>query len=121
MNIKRSDKLKLWLFCGFELNRLQYTDGDYQYNLDAHLWKALPISLDTLYQFAIPKLQKEGYGVELATRFGLADFRATIIPKVIIGNFENLINEFANTPTEALYNAIMKVIENEVKREIPKK
>jgi hypothetical protein len=111
MDIKRSDKLKLWLFCGFELNRLQYTDGDYQYNLDAHLWKALPICLDTLYQFAIPKLQKEGYCVTLIAhtlgRFEVIISRLT--------NGINTSNEWGDTPTEALYNAILKVIDNEVK------
>ena len=109
MDIKRSDKLKLWLFCGFELNRLQYTDGDYQYNLDAHLWKALPICLDTLYQFAIPKLQKEGILIELSP----VRYKGFTAKTINANGYSSPELKIYDTSTEALYNAIMKVIENE--------
>ena len=113
MDIKRSDKLKLWRYCGFELNRLQYTDGDYQYNVDAHLWTALPICLDTLYKYAIPKLQKEGLAITLIAYAG-SRFNARIIVSSF-RNLQELANESADSPTEALYNAILKVIDNKVK------
>jgi hypothetical protein len=115
MDIKRSDKLKLWLFCGFELNRLQYTDGDYQYQEDDLLWDALPICLDTLYKYAIPKLQDKGYAITL-TAFECSGFSANIFDSMALSR-ESFLKEptesHADTPTEALYNAIMKVIENE--------
>jgi hypothetical protein len=109
-NFKKTDKLKLWKFCGFEPNRLQYLDGDYQYNIDAHLWRALPIDLDTLYEFAIPKLQKEGYSVKLIA----CDSRKEFTAELMTGGFRMSFIS-ADTPAEALFNAIVKVIDNEVK------
>ena len=117
MDIKQSDKLKLWLFCGFELNRLQYTDGDYQYHEDVHLWIALPICLDTLYKYAIPKLQKEGILIELSP----VRYKGFTAKTISANGYSSLALEIYDSPTEALYNAIMKVIDNEVKHEIPEK
>jgi hypothetical protein len=41
----------------------------------------------------------------------------TVVPRTL----QELANERADSPTEALYNAIMKVIDNEAKHEIPEK
>jgi hypothetical protein len=69
--------------------------------------------LNLLYQFAIPKLQNMGLAITLIA-FEESRFNARIIT-VVPRTLQELANERADSPTEALYNAIMKVIDNEVK------
>jgi hypothetical protein len=73
--------------------------------------------LNLLYKFAIPKLQDKGYDIDLgAHRKG--GFIANIIHFKLLTNImldKKYESEYSDSPTEALYNAIMKVIDNEVK------
>ena len=120
MDIKQEKQIKFWEWCGFEIEKLRYIDGSFHYLREPLLWLALPLCLDTIYQYAIPKLQDKGYIITL-TAFECSGFSANIFN--IFDNRalseESFLKEpteiKADSPTESLFNAIMKVIENEGK------
>jgi hypothetical protein len=110
MDIKQKDLKILWKWCGLVE---QETGSWYEDKIGGYYSVKMPtLTLDHLYKFAIPKLQKEGYAVDL-TAFEHSGFRATIINMIVFK--ANHLEASADTPTEALYNAILKVIDNEVK------
>ena len=92
MDIKQKDLIKFWTWCGF-------------------LQQALPQALDlnNIYRYAIPKLQDKDYLITLNS-WANKTWRATIKHPYRKGFYND-----AKTPTEALYQAILKVIDNEVK------
>ena len=89
--------------------RLGWNMRDNEWNIDAI--PSIP-DLNLIYQFAIPKLQKEGYWIQFLA-FENNGFRTTISGSTKSGFFPIIVE--SDSPTEALYNAIMKVIDNEVK------
>ena len=116
MDIKQQTD-KLWNWCGFEYHwypitcggvskqRGWYLNGKFRCANKPHK------NLDNFYRFAIPKLQKEGYTINLMA-YNEGKFL------VVIRNMQthrDIAVEDADSPTEALYNAIMKIIDNEEK------
>ena len=123
-DIKQEDLIKFWAWCGWT----QYPTGrdhfHYEQTKKVMDWIAprghfgnmgyLPrLELTEIYEYAIPKLQKEGLAVTLIAYAG-SRFNARIIVSSF-RNLQELANESADSPTEALYNAILKVIDNKVK------
>jgi hypothetical protein len=108
MDIKQEDLIKFWLHFGFKSVHgryygLTYPDGKYQ---------VIPqLTLDNLYQFAIPKLQDKGFIIELVahTKNAKSKFHARV------HRHDPFKTSFfkSDSPTEALYNAIIKVIQQE--------
>ena len=98
MNIKQEDLIRFWNWVGL----------NFKYS------RAPELELDLIYRYAIPKLQKEGLAVTLIAYAG-SRFNARIIVSSF-RNLQELANESADSPTEALYNAILKVIENETNK-----
>ena len=94
MDIKQEDLIRFWTWVGL----------NFKYS------RAPELELDLIYRYAIPKLQKEGYATEL-TAHEHKGFKVRIA-HIIRPNFYQTESD---SPTEALYNAIMKVIDNEVK------
>jgi hypothetical protein len=122
MDIKQEDLIRFWTYFGFTvtdgfkfaqtlLHRTKEQDQIWHYpNGEQTVYgigvgHLLPITLETLYQYAIPKLQKEGYIVEL-TAYEHRGFNARIRN---VFDFNELGIE-SDTPTEALFDAIMKII-----------
>ena len=114
MDIKQEDLIRFWNWVGCERKphplafdddgkMWLYPDGFYMPNLPV-------LDLNNIYRYAIPKLQKEGYATEL-TAYEHKGFKVRIA-HIIRPNFYQTESD---SPTEALYNAIMKVIDNEVK------
>ena len=102
MDIKQEDLIKFWTWCGLPQSK---TSIWWRKNV----WDANPdLTLNTIYDWAIPKLQEKGYQTELIART-LKGF-AVRITDMISGKV--IITESDNS-TEALYMAIMEVIENE--------
>jgi hypothetical protein len=93
MNIKQEDLVRFWTWCGF----------------DAHAFPQ-EFSLDLIYQYAVPRLQDKGYSITLIA-YERNEFGAGIFDEVHDVSMTE-INR-CDSPTEALFNAIMKVIENE--------
>jgi hypothetical protein len=116
MDIKQEDLIKFWTWCGFEMIHRRFERGYKAYSCywqypDGQQQPELPeLELSVIYNYAIPKLQKTGYTIELIA------LRHDNILAIITDKSRNIIgDEKANTPTEALYNAILKVIDNGVK------
>jgi hypothetical protein len=124
MDIKQEDSIKFWAWCGWT----QYPTGrdhfHYEQTKKVMDWIAprghfgnmgyLPrLELTEIYEYAIPKLQNMGLAITLIA-FEESGFNVRIVT-VVPRTLTELADERANTPTEALYNAIMKVIDNEVK------
>jgi len=108
MDIKEQDPIKFWTWCGFEKDKLRKIDGSYHYLKEPLLWLALPLCLDTIFQYAIPKLQEKGYNLHL-------DSRSSKFFAVIFNSSEKRMGlGISDNPTEALYNAIMKVVNKDV-------
>ena len=86
MDIKQEDLIKFWTWCGCFHHR--------------------SIDLNLIYKYAIPKLNSKNMVVTLIIFDGC---------RCLIHVLENgyIYSWDAPTPTEALYNAIMKVIDNE--------
>jgi hypothetical protein len=113
MDIKEQDLIKFWAWCGYHIKKIK-GEG---------LWYGLPnekhcdrygtpeLTLDIIYKLAIPKLQEKGYTIQL-TAMEQGSFRVMIFNMT---NDTNDATEFADNPTEALYNAIIQVINKEVK------
>ena len=109
MDIKQEDLIKFWTWCGLVE---QETGSWYENKIGGkYISATMPtLTLDHLYKFAIPKLQKEGKYIYLIA----------VDNKGFVCNIEGLLGARmaqteSDSPTEALYNAIMKVIDNEVK------
>ena len=118
MNIRQEDLIKFWTWCGFKqiTHAQEYPDISTNHPESVVRWLfpnndkdyRLPgLDLNNLYEFAIPELQKEGYSVDLTASEEC--FTANIWTKD-----GGLSNEVSTSPTEALFNAIMKVIEKDV-------
>jgi hypothetical protein len=124
MDIKQQeDLIKFWTWV-FGKDGVEISKGDFLgelklyvyrregWNTEDKEWNIDPIppipDLNLLYKYAIPKLQKEGKLVRLIA-YECNGFMAEI------ENFSGDLIAFqkADSPTEALCNAIMKVIENE--------
>ena len=116
MDIKQEDLIRLWRWCGLVE---QETGSWYENKIGGkYISATMPtLTLDHLYKFAIPKLQDKGYDIDLgAHRKG--GFIANIIHFKLLTNImldKKYESEYSDSPTEALYNAIMKVIDNGVK------
>lgn len=121
MNIKEQELIKFWTYFGWVYRRSNpnhFKDNPeaqerdmawYHLSYDVGFHKSPPFDLDSIYCYAIPKLQDKGYSVELLA-YECKGFRAVI---------QNVIHEeihftvINDNPTEALYNAILKVIDND--------
>lgn len=119
MDIKQEDLIRFWTWCGFKENpdKSKLWNYDGKFKETNHWWIAptgknyvdLPQpTLDNLYQYSIPKLQDKGYFVALIA-YEHKGF------KVNISHITNENAQFSiesDSPTEALCNAIMKVVNN---------
>ena len=114
MDIKQEDLIKFWTYFGFQFRRPlpEYSMGipsekDWYSPFDKHHTCQLPqITLASLYKYVIPKLQDKGYQSELiALTHGKF---AVSLTDMYSG--EQIIIE-SKQPTEALYKAIMAVID----------
>jgi hypothetical protein len=111
---------KLWNWCGFEYHWYPITFGGVSKQCGWYLNGKFRCAnkphynLDNLNRYAIPKLNSKNMAVTLIIFYGC---------RALIHVLENgyIYSWDAPTPTEALYNAIMKVIDNEAKHEIPEK
>ena len=108
MDIKQEDLIRFWTWCGLVE---QETGSWYENKIGGkYISVTMPtLTLDHIYKFAIPKLQDNDYLITLNS-WANRTWRATIKHPYRKGFYND-----AHTPTEALYNAIMKVIDNEVK------
>jgi hypothetical protein len=133
MDIKQEDLVRFWTWCGWEYMgktnsatsglvlalkpTWRFKTGEHIFrgktipNYDTFYGKCPDLNPTSIYKFAIPKLQKEGLAVTLIAYAG-SRFNARIIVSSF-RNLQELANESADSPTEALYNAILKVIKNE--------
>lgn len=129
---KEQELIRFWTWCGLEVAKCyaweSYDSGCYipyrpdfvpkdpsgiaqilAYK-DDNLWTEVPeLTLDNLYQYAIPKLQDKGYSVGLMA-YECKGFLVEI--EDIIHDRKPLIKVESDNPVDALYNAILKVIEN---------
>ena len=121
MEIKQEDLIRFWTWCGWTQYPVGRDHFHYEQTKKVMDWIApkghwgnigyLPrLELTEIYEYAIPKLQKEGKLVRLIA-YECNGFMAEI--ENISGDL--IAFQKADSPTEALYNAIMKVIDNEVK------
>jgi hypothetical protein len=104
---KLKDLKRFWTWCGLaeQASGSWYTDdGEYVYA------ETPPLELNYIYRYAIPTLLKDGYTVELIATEEC--FTANIF--YVDGRLSNATSE---SPAEAIFNAILKIINNEVKRE----
>jgi hypothetical protein len=106
MDIKEQDLIKFWTWCGFKTIYGRYYGITYPNGKDGGIPQ---LNLDNLYRYAIPKLQEKGYNVVL-TAYGHSGFVVDILS---IHTVDVVAIVKSNSPTEALYNAIMKVIDEE--------
>jgi len=124
MDIKQEYLIKFWKWCGFTQHPEGRKNFHYEQTKKVMDWIApkghfgnaghLPrLELTEIYEYAIPKLQNMGLAITLIA-FEESGFNVRIVT-VVPRTLTELADERANTPTEALYNAIMKVIDNEVK------
>ena len=95
MDIKQEDLIRFWNWVGL----------NFKYS------RAPELELDLIYRYAIPKLQKEGILIELSP----VRYKGFTVKTISANGYSSLSLEIYDSPTEALYNAIMKVIDNEVK------
>ena len=120
MDVKEQDFIKLWTWCGFKhgvpFPQLAKEHGERfleeQYFIhDGIIKDAKPycgrmpkLNLQNLYDYAIPKLQDKGYVIQLITKAHKGFIVNLVYP-------ENKIKTVtASNPTEALYKAIMEVV-----------
>lgn len=119
MGIKEQDLIKFWTWCGFTLRCPKEKDayGRGLWNYPNGTYGDLELNPDTIYKYAIPKLQNKGYSITL-TAFECSGFSANIFDSRALSE-ESFLKEptevRADNPTEALFNAIMKVINQEEK------
>ena len=114
MNIPQDDLIKFWTWCGFT----QYPQGrknfhyeqtfkvmDWIYPKGHYGMGYLPqLELTEIFTYAIPKLQENGYNLQL-------DSRGNKFHAIIFNSNEKRMGlGIADNPTEALYKAIMEVI-----------
>jgi hypothetical protein len=117
MDIKQEDLVRFWAWCGFGKDSIGNITApkSTKYNPIYCGIDYPEINLDNLYRYAIPKLQDKGYSVTL-TAFECSGFSANIFDSMALSR-ESFLKEptesHADSPTEALFNTIMKVIENE--------
>lgn len=120
MNIKQEDLIRIWTWCGFT----QYPTGrknfHYEQTVKVMDWIApkghygnmgyLPrLELTEIYEYAIPKLQDKGYFIALIA-YEHKGFKVNVSH---ITNNDAQFSVESDNPTEALYSAIMKVIDSE--------
>jgi hypothetical protein len=125
MEVKQEDLIRFWTWCGFSHNTKTYhyfkgaripnwiePSGEITNRLIPYLKGDLPIlSLNTIYDHAIPKLQDEGYSVELLA-YECYEFGAFLIDVIHDITYPEVRSE---NPAEALYKAILQVIDKETK------
>ena len=109
MDIKQKDLKILWKWCGLVE---QETGSWYEDKIGGYYSVKMPtLTLDHLYKFAIPKLQDKGFIIELVahTKNAKSKFHARV------HRHDPFKTSFfkSDSPTEALYNAIIKVIQQE--------
>jgi hypothetical protein len=104
-DIKQRDLKRFWTWCGLTE---QASGSWYKDNGEYVFMQIPPLELNYIYRYAIPTLLKDGYTVELvATK---ECFTANIF--YVDGR---LSNESSESPAEAIFNAILKVINAEDK------
>ena len=105
MNIKQEDLIRFWNWCGLVE---QETGSWYENKVGGkYISVTMPtLTLDHINKFAIPKLNSKNMAVTLIIFDGC---------RCLIHVLENgyIYSWDSSTPTEALYNAIMKVIDKE--------
>ncbi len=120
MEIKQGDLIKLWTWCGFKIG--DYPEPKVEPNEKAWydpqgmfyggIFDPPQFTLDNIFRYTIPKLQDKGYSVELLA-FEHRGFRVIIRDEIHLSPFITAKEETADNPAEALYKAIMKVINKE--------
>ena len=105
MDIKQEDLIRFWTWCGLIE---QQTGSWYEDKVGGKFISAtMPtLTFDHLYKFAIPELNRRNMAVILIIFDGC---RA----KIEVLEYKRTYCIDAKTPTEALYNAILRVINNE--------
>ena len=120
MDIKQEDLIRFWTWCGWTQYPVGRDHFHYEQTKKVMNWIApkghwgnigyLPrLELTEIYEYAIPKLQDKGYSVTL-TANEHKGFSVRIQNEIKYSGQEIVIMD---SPTEALFNAIMKVIDNE--------
>jgi hypothetical protein len=114
MDIKQQDLIRFWTWCGFIKNNVWYIGNtlespDKKVTLTINTLNS-SITLDYLFKYAIPKLQEEGYSITLIA-YERNEFGVGIFDE-IHGVSAAEINR-CDSPVEALYNAVIQVINKE--------
>lgn len=102
---------KFWEWCGWKVERSKGAiQIDWYRKPDGDLCCGFPVlSLDTIFKYAIPKLQENGDIIEFTTlECNSFDCR---VGNVIDGSWNRGVS--SDNPIEALFDAIYEVIENE--------
>ena len=107
MDIKQEDLIKFWTWFGFRRRLSASENPHYWQHINGYAISELPeITLNNIYEYAIPKLQDKGYMVKLVALEHKGFY--VEIEDVIIS--EIVAEQESDNPTEALYKAIMEVI-----------
>jgi hypothetical protein len=127
MDIKQEDLIRFWTWCGWELKQEDVIDASKTKVTIKSAWRngietQFPdLDLNSLYCYAIPKLQKANYmlyfNAYTEKGFYIAIEQTLKDTKWYQDTWKSIV-EFdtdAADPTNDLYNAILKVIDNEVK------
>lgn len=85
---------EFWEWCGFEGKRLFYIDGFWHYQDPNNLWTGLPLGLDSLFEYAVPKLE--------TLRLGLRRY-------VLLKWMQDVLD--GEDPAQALFWVILGVVE----------
>ena len=111
MDIKQEDLIKFWTWFGFRRRLSASENPHYWQHINGYAISELPeITLNNIYEYAIPKLQDKGLRTVLEA-FEQSWFQVYIVK--LDDTFA--ANERADNPTEALYKAISVVIDKETK------
>ena len=118
MDIKQEDLIRFWTWCGWTQYPVGRDHFHYEQTKKVMDWIApkghfgnigyLPrLELTEIYEYAIPKLQKEGILIELSP----VRYKGFTAKTINANGYSSLALKVYDTPTEALYNAILKVID----------
>jgi len=118
VDIKQEDLIRFWTYFGwvYDPNKEVEPRGGYIFkgiwlSSDKQQHLTLPdFTLDNIFKYAIPKLQDKGYSVELRAYENIKRFGCFIKDSQGKLGSNYLADTRADNPTEALYKAIMEVI-----------
>jgi hypothetical protein len=112
--MNEQELIKFWTWCGFTYHSNNNCVPHWE-KPDSSLFslKSNPkITLDNLYRYAIPKLQDKGYQIDIVC-FEHKGFSVAILD--VCKDTNILVEIRSDNLVEALFNAILKVIDKETK------